>query len=73
MTGAKFDNIKRQIDNLIWLLDNYRPSAGERIPVELTPAELAKMLNKRSPPGVTEFPREVEYRGRVLVAVDGGK
>lgn len=68
--------IVAEIDRLINYYEQHKPDAGQRIPVYVTPLQLARLLSYPMPavfpPGYT-LPTEYNYRGRVLVCVLGDR
>lgn len=64
--------LQNQIDEIIDFYEAHKPGAGMRIPVYATPRQLAKAIGRAlpdNPPKDYIEPREIEYRGRVLIAV----
>jgi hypothetical protein len=63
-----------QIDQLINWYEEHRPEAGQRIPVYVTPLQLARLLSYPLPPILPpgyKAPTEYHYRGRVLFCAIG--
>jgi hypothetical protein len=59
---------RERLDRLIDWYEEFKPSAGQRIEIAVTPAKLAQIL-KYEVPKSGEPPREQRYRGRVIVAI----
>lgn len=67
---------KLEIDRLIDFYETHKPEAGQRIPVYVTPLQLARLLSHPMPavfPPGYRVPTEFNYRGRVLVSVLGDR
>jgi hypothetical protein len=69
----------KKLDELVRWYEEYRPEAGRRIDVRMSPRALNRMLGRppiRKPSArgedVLTWPAEVEYRGRVLRATVTG-
>lgn len=66
--------LQGRIDEIIDFYEQHgKPGAGMRIPVYATPRQLAKAIGRAlpdNPPKDYVEPREFDYRGRVLIAVE---
>lgn len=65
-----------QIDRMIDWYEGHRPDAGQRIPVLVSPLQLARLVSYPMPavfPPGYRVPTEYNYRGRVLYSVIGDR
>lgn len=62
------DQVRHDVDELVRWYEQYKPTAGQRIPVKTTPKVLAQAFGyMRVKDG---WPKEVAYRGRTIVATE---
>ena len=65
---AKNETLLQQIDSLVKFYEMYKPEAGLRLDVSVTPGDLYRALNSGAKPQ-GDAPREQIYRGRALIAI----
>ena len=68
MTSAATKATWAKCDALIDWYEKFRPTAGQRIAIDLDAVELWKCAHPNADPENKKYPREVYYRGRTRVA-----